>query len=263
MDDLHRISNVNFSLNGNDLIANAGKIRAIVNNSCDIKTLHEMFVVQLYNFQLPGDLVFIDVGMNIGLASLFFHSMHEGYSYGFELIPDTFAAAEANLDLNVKVSMKHTSYPFGLLNCDSEFTLAVNPDDTVGNSLFHRAQQSDCQSDVAVRVKDAAVAVEEIYSKHPDSTFVLKLDAEGSEYEILDRLFEKDLLSRISLLLLELHPRDDRNPESIRSQLRSTNFCWNESIVPSNGCGLLYAYHRAGKGWLKSKSNGKAATCEN
>jgi FkbM family methyltransferase len=203
-----------------------------------------MFAVQLYRFHLPGDLIFVDVGMNIGLASLYFHSTHQGHSYGFELVPDTFRAAKLNFELNLKASTKHTAYPYGLLDRDAEFTVTVDTQNSAGNSIFKESKGSPAQ--VSVEVKDAAVAIGKIFDAHPDSTFILKLDAEGAEFEILDRLSEQGLLGRFSLLLLELHQRDDRNSDEIRSLLRDSHFSWNESNVPLHNCSLMYAYPRAG-----------------
>ncbi len=64
---------------------------------------------------------------------------------------------------------------------------------------------TDAVKTVTVQIRDIREAVQEIFSNHPSEELFLKLDCEGAEYEILEKLDESGLLPKIKVIIIEWH----------------------------------------------------------
>ncbi|HJP83480.1 MAG TPA: FkbM family methyltransferase [Fimbriimonadaceae bacterium] len=206
--------------------------------------LHEVFGEGAYRFEMPGPSIFIDVGMNTGLASIDFLNRHEGFAYGFELVPSTAAQAMHNRDLNPLLAECFTIESFGLLDRDENFDIAVAPEHSSINSLFPGFEElrTDRQT---VQVKDSATQIREILHKHPDHRAVLKVDAEGAEYEVIAQLADHDLLAEFELIFLEWHPREHHSSDELKRTLMRSGFALQERLQP-HSCGILVGFQREG-----------------
>ena len=76
--------------------------------------------------------------------------------------------------------------------------------------------------DVTIRLSDAAKVLKSIRTKHPGAPILLKLDAEGVEYEIIDRFMETGLMQEISAAAIEWH--DLPGEGYLTSRLRGSGF---------------------------------------
>jgi len=242
---LHRRARCAFTLRDNDLIATVGKTKARLVEQCDIETFFEVFGLQYYVFSpLPGDTVFVDVGMNIGIASLQFHSQHQGVSYGFELMPSTFIRAKENFSLNPILHGKHFSYDYGLSNSHQEVSMIDIPPESPLASLFSPTPPPGFTT-VSAQVQPAANELSKILATHPASHKVLKLDVEGSEFEILGSLQDRGLLDQFSIVFVEVHPRLRKKPDEITDYLQSSGFVWSRLMISDNGVSLVSAFNTA------------------
>lgn len=59
----------------------------------------------------------------------------------------------------------------------------------------------------------------------PPGEIILKLDAEGSEYELLPHLIERDVDERLALVLVEWHPRPEYDHVTRRTEIERALTC--------------------------------------
>lgn len=87
--------------------------------------------------------------------------------------------------------------------------------------------------DIEVQVEDVA----EAFKQFPELIDLMKINIEGAEYEVLERLIECDLISRINNIQIQFHRFDyiDRPIErrnKIIDHLKNTHMCeWNYEFV--------------------------------
>jgi FkbM family methyltransferase len=165
--------------------------------TADLFVMHEFILFQKY-FKLKGTYAnFIDIGANIGVHSLIARNL--GYQvYSYEPDPHTFEILEKNVSLNqggIKL-----------------FNQAVSAYD--GTHNFIRVEDNLTASGLADstkkyygRLKEIQVEVVDI-NKVLKTSSIVKIDAEGSEYNILSAIdfdVAKDLI-----FLVEISDTDSR-----------------------------------------------------
>ncbi|WP_313154031.1 FkbM family methyltransferase [Lacrimispora sp.] len=225
------------------------KLNSLVDNSI----CREVFEFKEYELGFgEQDVIVIDIGMNIGCASLYYASLpNVKYVYSFELVQDTFDQALKNIEMNPNISNKIIAHNFGLSNRDE--IISVNTTTFSGHMTIYN--QSDSGNKVECKIKDAGEALLPILEQHPNSKFLLKVDTEGSEYDIFDSLDQKGLLSRMSFIIGEWHDIDSgcnhhtddiftQEPllEKLRQFFVKNDFVFKLTNVHS-GIGYFYAFH--------------------
>lgn len=189
----------------------------------------EIFLNDEYNFDIGQAVVVIDIGMNIGLASLYFAARDDVKKvYGFEPFKPTFDQALFNFTINKKYSNKIHAFNCGLGAEDKELSFdylskAPGRMSTVKTleDIPHNAKYET--SRVTVQIKDAANEISAIIEKYADSKIVLKCDTEGSEVEIFESLEAKGILKNIEIIMLEFHFSYD---VAIAEILKRNNFAF-------------------------------------
>lgn len=232
-------SGLRFFTEGSGLYVQAGKAKAKIDRLGDLAILHEVFVEGIYQFEAAGPLVILDIGANIGMASLFFADRYECPVYSYELVPSTAELARANFDLNPQFGDLHLEAA-GVGVEDRELELVFDPENSAGNSMF----VSSGSSREKVRIRDAAAVVHEVMTKHSDRRVVIKLDAEGAEYGIARLWASSGLLSKIGLLMIEWHESSEGSVDELRTILRQGGFEWFERNHTEAPVGMIYAYRR-------------------
>lgn len=180
-----------------------------MNNVCEVLINH---VYHYFINNQKKDIVF-DIGMNVGDAVLYFLMNPKVEKvYAYEPFGETFQAAVDNLHRNFALLDRVEAFQYGISNENAKREI--------------------------IEVKDAAEVFLPILDKYEDCNFVLKMDCEGEEYGIIDRLAEERLLDRFSLIMLEWHYKGN---EVIISQLAKAGFSyWCED--KADDMGLIYAY---------------------
>ncbi len=189
----------------------------------DLVVFEEIYLQNIYRFVSEEETVLFDVGMNIGLASLFFAS--KGFIkkvYGFEPFKPTFERALKNLSLNEKsLSEKIQGFNYGLGDKDGEQTahyLANNPGIMRAGKEAVAADPGDGSVEIAV-IKEAGPEILRIMDENPEASFAMKIDCEGAEYEIVPNLIKHGVLKRISIVVMETHyGREDEIIEAFRKE---------------------------------------------
>ncbi len=171
----------------------------------------EIFNNDEYHFDIGDSAVVIDIGMNIGLASLYFAARGDVKDvYGFEPFKPTFDHAIFNFGINKKYSNKIHPHNYGLGNEDKElsfeyYSKAPGRMSTVKllDEISHNPKYGTRQE--VVQIRDAAKEITAIIEQHKDSRIVIKCDTEGSEMEIFESLDSKGILRNIEIIILEYH----------------------------------------------------------
>lgn len=201
-----------------------------ITSFCNINALEEIFYSRTYKINNAGrECIVIDIGMNIGGASVFFAMMDNVKKvYGFEPFKETYEQAVYNLSINKEAGEKVVHYNFGLSDKDETKSVlfSINQSgsmSTVGDEDYLQYVDVDKKqmSTERISLKPAAEVLSGIIEKENGKKIIIKMDCEGSEYEILDSLDAKGLLDKIDYILLEWHYRGE---ERILDILRKYNF---------------------------------------
>jgi FkbM family methyltransferase len=115
-------------------------------------------------------------------------------------------------------SFEHvTLHPYGLGRSDGTATLAL---EGPGASIY---TTSSPHGSAPVSIRDVAGVLDEL---HIDDVDVMKVNIEGGEYDLFDRLVETDRLPRVQLVSVqfhEWHPHAHRRRRAIRRALRRSH----------------------------------------
>ncbi len=201
-----------------------------------------MFVEKDYNLLSKNNFVVFDIGMNIGISSLFFAlNKNVGKIYSFEPVVTTYNQAMYNLGLNPTYSHKIEAFNFGLGGASR-----------VEQVLYHSQAKGNCgirlesslvidkkdAKEIEITIKDASAILPDLMAKHSGQQKVLKIDCEGAEYEILQKLNEANMLKDIDVLLIEWH---DKGAKILEDLLTANDFRVVSRHLTSI-TGMIYAF---------------------
>lgn len=215
-------------------------VNFFINSTDELFVIREVFVWEEYNFKTKDEIVVIDIGLNIGAASLFFAMKNNVRRiYAYELFEPTFLAAMRNLSINDQRKIlcfnvglgketKQLSIPYSFANKARMGLNGLPPSEN-----FHDATM------VSVTVKDVAEEIIRISGLEPNVRKVCKIDCEGSEFEILERLFQKNVAELIDGYLIEWHLK---NTEDIEESFIKNGFDIIKTTGQGGETGLLYAF---------------------
>jgi FkbM family methyltransferase len=209
--------------------------------------LKEVFIEKDYNLLSKESYVVFDIGMNIGISSLFLGLKNNVEKiYSFEPVVPTYNQALYNLELNPSYSNKIEAFNFGLGGSTRVEKVLYNSQ-AKGNCGI-RLESSlvinkDSAEEIEINIKNVSEVLPDLFAQHPLQKKVLKIDCEGAEYEILQKLDETNLFVDIDVLLIEWH---DKGATILEELLVANNFSVISRHLTSI-TGMIYAF--------KSKTN--------
>lgn len=225
----------------NGFILNFNGISIYVESVEEFYIINEVFVEEEYNFKTSDKIILIDIGTNIGIASLYFSTLpNVNKIYCFEPVLDTYKQAKFNFSMNENTSkvIEFTNVGLGKDTRDETFIF----DKQVKGNTGIRGQMSSSYSNnsnsisIDVKIKNAADEIQRIIDSNPDSKIVIKMDCEGAEYEIFETL-TSSLISAISIFMIEWH---DKGSSSIENKLLENGFhLFLKNLAPN--AGIIYA----------------------
>jgi FkbM family methyltransferase len=223
-------------------IASYSDISFYMKNIEDFQIANEVFVFNEYNFHSNRKCVAVDIGMNVGLTSLFMASIPIVKNvYSFEPFKVPYRRALENFSLNPSLSPKIKAYNCGLGGSNERPTVFSQEDFTIGTSVKGLAGGRSEEIDI----RDASVELQKIVAsaKHRNLDVVVKMDCEGSEFPIFDVLDKNDLVREVRVFLIEWHKwwSADRTQRDIVSYLTKNDFTIFDRTVASLISGQLYA----------------------
>jgi len=200
--------NYGFKLDAGIITTPEGVVMDISNKSDHpLYLVKEVFVKSEYNLNIGKESILIDIGMNRAAASLLF-AANENIKriYAYEPFKPTFEMAKKNLKLNPELSEKINAFNFGLGKAEITLELPYMPNATGGMSTTHDV----CRGEKHVKketvvIKDAAKEIASILEENKNKHIIIKCDCEGAEFEIFERLNEKNIISSIDVVMMEYH----------------------------------------------------------
>lgn len=239
---LRLYGNVRFIRKGNSIHVLLGDFVFRLLSREELVFLGEIFVDGVYNIIPKGKTIAIDVGMNVGFASIFFAGIKDVQRvYAFEPFSETYKFALGNFRLNNSASRKIRPYNFGLGSTDENRRVDYIPElkGAMSSKGLHPSFP-DLPSKVRTKiaVKDVVGVFGPILSASRDRYKMAKIDCEGSEYDIIARLEECGLLRQLDCLVIEWHYL---GPDILISQLKGAGFSvLSRPTIKHEG--LLYAF---------------------
>ena len=238
------------ALNGKFTLVNGGVFLAIgplqfrINSAEELFIVYEVFICEDYKYCCLRDTVFVDIGMNAGITTLYYAQQPlVKQIYSFELFRPTFMLGEQNLKLNETFSGKVKAFNYGLSNRSYTTTLdySLTRKGRMGlKGLPGDEQFSDAVNETVI-VKDIAEVFETLIAASGSSDIIVKMDCEGEEYNLIERLSNSGLLGKLTVLIVEWHYI---RPTAIENQLKAADFHVFSQTLPTLDSGIIYAGKR-------------------
>lgn len=226
------------------VLAHFNGLKLYIESSEEFFILKEVFIEKDYNLLSKESFVVFDIGMNIGISSLFFGlKKNVAKIYSFEPVITTYNQALYNLELNKAYSNKIETFNFGLggstrvekvlYNSQAKGNCGIRLD----SSLVIDRNNAE---EIEIGIKNIGDILPDLIAKHPGQKMVLKIDCEGAEYEIIQKLNDANLLVDIDVLLIEWH---DKGAKILEDLLIANDFrVISRYLTPITG--MIYAFKK-------------------
>jgi len=216
-----------------------------IETSQTIQIIHEVFIERVYGLNVRGPSVLIDVGMNVGIASLFFSKMGI-LVYGFEPFARTFQSAQQNLAMNPTLAERVIIANVGLGKRDCSASARYDPSAPgncrVVSTTVQTVGRGECAEMESVDLRSAGAEVRKIVCEYPEARIILKIDCEGAEVEILESLEESGSIESVSIMMIEWHRWASMDlPDSMEEFLRDRGFAVVGRGWKMRDVGMIYA----------------------
>lgn len=180
----------------------------------------------LYAAPLGPESLVLDLGAHVGDWAAHMVEKYNPRVIGFEPDPESFPILAERFRGSDRVRV----FDYGLHDRDAVLDLAQMG---MGSSLFNEPLPSSTPAHhVKVRVRDAAAVLDELGIRYID---LLKINIEGGEFPVLDRLIETAWMSRVRCLMVQFHEWIDGahyRRFRIRRALRRTHReDWNYAFI--------------------------------
>lgn len=200
----------------------------------DGSVIIEVWINRVYSppdFEIGKDDIVVDIGAHIGVFSVFAAtSSTAGKVFALEPFPPNYELLQKNISLNCLRNV--VSIRKAIAGEPGKRRLFVSPVNTGAHSL-----QPGYLGLESIEVE--AISLRDLIDEHRiDKIDYLKIDCEGSEYEILLNCPE-DLLKKCRRISLEYHDiHSNVGPESLSAFLSKQGFSVRITPPP---CGMIYA----------------------
>lgn len=231
-------------------------ISLFINNESNAGNFYEIVCKKMYDYHtsITRNIV-LDIGMNTGVASLYFASKENiAKIYAYEPFASTVENAKKNFRLNPATSKKINVNNFGVSNKNTLATVPIFEGGAMQASVnedfirIHHANEVKKNKTLQIELRDIKEILDEVIEREgisDNNTLVLKIDCEGEEYNIIDRLKECGYLNKVSAFLMEWH---HKGPDSLVKNLKEHNFKVLLSPITTvdgtiiSEAGMLYAF---------------------
>lgn len=217
------------------------EINFYINSWEEMFILNEIFIENIYNIELNENFSFIDIGMNVGFTSLFFANKKNCINvFSFEPFKKTYDLALKNLSIN-KFSSKINAFDYGLGFPERVLEVEYNENfkGSMGiNGLAEYIEDGSQKELAQLYIKDVSNVIEKYKHNFSDKKIV-KIDCEGSEYEIFDQLDKNNQITTFDYYLIEWHIKGPKQITDILLKYNYKIISFNES---ADDIGMIYAF---------------------
>jgi len=192
---VERADSAAISLAGVNVVARHGE---------DFQLINEVLIYNHYNILPLRDAVAVDVGMNVGIASVYLAKQDWAKKvYAFEPFRDPYTRSQETFDANPTLKDKIVARNAGLSDHNETLTVRYSTEGTIAMGVKGVASGPVQR----IELLDAGDIFEAICSEARANNLgvIVKLDCEGSEFPIMKRLAERSLLDRIDAFMVEWH----------------------------------------------------------
>jgi FkbM family methyltransferase len=237
---LRKIDDFSLKYLNEEWICHIEGLEFVINSTEELLILEEVFINGTYNVEINHPFIFIDIGMNVGITSLYFAKKPTCKKVvAFEPFQPTLTFAIKNFAINdiaqkIQVNEVGLGYPPRML------TISYSEESKGSVGIHGVASYIEKKKDIReeqLPIIDVFEALNEI----KDEKIVLKIDCEGSEYEILDRLNDTGLLDRFDVIMIEWHIK---GPAPLLKILHDNNFDILSMGKHNSNIGMLYAFKK-------------------
>ena len=236
----HHLLNGKYKFINDHLVFCFNKFRINITSKSELSIIEEIFIKDTYKFLMPGNSHFhvIDIGMNVGISSLYFsdHKQVERV-HAFEPFLPTYSLAVLNFDLNKNLASNIEPHNYGLGFKKERMNVEYNPCNKGINSSLIDNPRIKSESKEEILIEPAHNIISAIIKQNPQKEFILKIDTEGAEYDILRSLFINGFHPNIRAILLEWHFQGSKD---IEKDLLEAGFKLISNSNDKNS-GLIYA----------------------
>ncbi len=182
---------------------------------------------------LPASGVIIDIGAHIGAFALRANTLFPTHRIlAFEPVADNFKLLKKNIAINGCLDIEPIQA--AITGSERHLRLYLSKDNTAGHSQHIQPHRG---------VVDAsAIPVAQLFAQYAvEQVALLKIDCEGSEYDILKHLTPAQF-AKIHHLCLEYHPVKGYNFLTLQNHLAAQGFCviqHKEGYLPGQGTALF------------------------
>lgn len=227
------------------IILKINDISILLLSEHNIFIAYEIYLQQLYNLSTPhNNNVVLDIGMNVGYATLFFASLENvSHVYSYEPFEETFKEASDNIDLNPHLKHKIKIFNYGISNISRSIEVpqfeSGSPVASTSEFFLDSRKKAVSSRNVKVEVKNIAEVLNTVVSNHPQQTIFLKVDCEGEEYNIMEKLSSDGGIKNIAGFFIEWHIK---GPNVIIDILKDNNFTSFHLPNVGHRSGIIYAF---------------------
>lgn len=186
------------------------KLTLNIQTNQELLIIREVYLEGIYQFVSRKKFIALDIGMNVGFSSLFFANdpLCEKV-FGFEPFVPTYKQAKSNISLNPAVQGKIVPLNYGLSDNNGSLEVNYSPSIRGSMSVDYWPDYAEGMQDVGkeqIQIRDVKEVFDELgLGKPSDKMVIAKIDCEGAEYAILDRLAEVGYLGHIDVIMMEWH----------------------------------------------------------
>ncbi|MEI6266157.1 MAG: FkbM family methyltransferase [Sphingobacteriia bacterium] len=205
--------------------------------TADRMIFKEIFIEEIYNKHNieieEGDTV-VDIGANVGLFSVYAsYKVGKGKVFAFEPFKENYEILSKQIQLNDLTNL--FPHNLGVSSITGEQTLFLSPTNTGGHSIkFDQGASS-------VIIKTITLS-EFCNSNNISRIDFLKIDCEGSEFEILES--SPQILDSVKKLVMECHPYKNKSVEDMIELLEKHHFKVIEEDCNHENIKMLYAFNQ-------------------
>ena len=175
-------------------------------------------VYESYSLKIRKPFIFIDIGANmLNTALLFAQNPLCAKVFSYEIVPDIYELGRQNVHLNPALQSKIVSFNFGLYNANKDMEVTYYPVWPGASGISEKLKEEEWLATTTdndflasgnrkhfiAPVKEACTVITENHVHFQEHELVIKIDAENSEFEILENLLP--LFDKIYCFFVEIH----------------------------------------------------------
>lgn len=234
--------------NDGTIVGSCGEVSVALKCQSDFLCFDADFIEHEYGVNIFFDnTVVFDIGMNSATTALYFASLKNVKRvYGFEPFLDTYNNALENINRNPNLAHKIIPMNFALASREAIEEVPIFEDDNTGaRTTFEEfyGNSSYVQGRPELRremitYKNARSVLEKLIEEEGTEHYLLKIDVEGSEFDIFKILENSYVLDDADVIMMEFH----REPHYLIEVLESKGFYYMKKQFSENQ-GLIFAFN--------------------